>query len=233
MDRRRPGVQVEDDAFIALTHAAGVRSELWVSAVAAHLGPRLRVLGSEGAYVVQGLDGQEDALRAGGDPASADWGKESPGRWGRLVVGDSDRAVARGPGAYPQFYKGVRDAIGLAGPVPVNPGDAVMTLRILDAARRSAPARRGGQALKRSAGLLLWRKGESEVARGAARPSWRTALRPQGRRPLVDPERRGRAGRGRVGWPPGASSARSSASRSRTARLSRSARCSRAARRST
>src|SRR5207302_740743 len=32
---RRPGVTVDDDGFIALEHAGGVRSHLWVSAVAA------------------------------------------------------------------------------------------------------------------------------------------------------------------------------------------------------
>jgi scyllo-inositol 2-dehydrogenase (NADP+) len=138
VDLRRPGVLVEDDVFIALTHASGVRSALWTSAVAAHLGPRLRVLGSRAAYVVDGLDGQEDALRAGGDPAAPGWGRESLARWGRLVTGDESRAVPRGPGAYPQFYKQVRDALCLAGPVPVDPADAVMTLRVLDAARRSA-----------------------------------------------------------------------------------------------
>jgi hypothetical protein len=36
------------------------------------------------------------------------------------------------------FYRKVRDALRLAGPVPVKPEDAVMTLKILDAARRSA-----------------------------------------------------------------------------------------------
>jgi scyllo-inositol 2-dehydrogenase (NADP+) len=138
LDRRRPGVEVEDDAFIALTHAAGQRSSLWVSAVAADLGPRLRVLGSKGAYVVWGLDGQEEALRAGGDPASEDWGAESPGRWGKLIVGADERHIPRGPGAYPDFYRGVRDALTMSGPVPVDPQDAVATLRVLDAARRSA-----------------------------------------------------------------------------------------------
>ena len=138
LDRRRPGVEVEDDACIMLSHASGVRSSLWVSAVAAHLGPRLRVLGSRAAYVVDGLDCQEDALRAGEDPAGPDWGKESPGRWGRVVIGDESRPVARGPGQYPVFYGKVRDALRLAGPVPVRPEDAVATLRILDAARRSA-----------------------------------------------------------------------------------------------
>jgi scyllo-inositol 2-dehydrogenase (NADP+) len=138
LDRRRPGVEVEDDAFIALNHVSGERSTLWVSAVAAQLGPRLRVLGSKAAYVVDGLDGQEDALRAGGDPTSADWGVESPGRWGKLIVGDEERPIPRGPGAYPAFYQGVRDAITMRGPAPVDPRDAVATLRVLDAARRSA-----------------------------------------------------------------------------------------------
>ena len=137
-DRRRPGVEVEDDAFIALTHTSGQRSTLWVSAVAADLGPRLRVLGSKGAYVVWGLDGQEDALRAGDDPASPDWGAESPGRWGKLIVGEHERYIPRGPGLYPEFYKEVRDALTMRGPVPVDPHDAVATLRVLDAARRSA-----------------------------------------------------------------------------------------------
>jgi len=138
LDRRRPGVSVEDDACLEVTHAGGVRSTLWVSAVAADLGPRMRVLGSRAAYVVNGLDCQEDSLRAGDDPAQPGWGRESPARWGRLVTGDENRTVARGPGRYPAFYPKVRDALRLAGPVPVSPEDAVMTLRVLDAARRSA-----------------------------------------------------------------------------------------------
>jgi scyllo-inositol 2-dehydrogenase (NADP+) len=138
LDRRRPGVSVEDDACLELAHASGVRSTLWVSAVAADLGPRLRVLGSRAAYVVDGLDCQEDSLRAGEDPASPGWGKESPKRWGRVGAGDESHAVPRGPGQYPVFYSKVRDALRLAGPVPVKPEDAVATLRVLDAARRSA-----------------------------------------------------------------------------------------------
>ena len=138
LDRRRPGVAVEDDAFLELTHASGVRSSLWVSAVAAQQGPRLRVLGSQGAYVVDGLDGQEDELRAGRDPAAPDWGTESPGRWGRLYAGDTSKPVTRGPGAYPAFYAGVRDGLRLGRPMPVDPSDAVRTLEVLDAARTSA-----------------------------------------------------------------------------------------------
>ena len=88
IDRRRPGVEVDDDAFVALTHASGVRSHLWTSLVAAEENGRMRVLGSRAAYVKQGLDVQEAALRGGARP-EAGWGKEPPERWGRLGAGDA------------------------------------------------------------------------------------------------------------------------------------------------
>ncbi|HKP73888.1 MAG TPA: Gfo/Idh/MocA family oxidoreductase, partial [Longimicrobiaceae bacterium] len=60
--RRRPGVEVDDDAFVALTHASGVVSHLWTSLVAAEDSGRFCVLGSRAAYVKRGLDVQEAAL---------------------------------------------------------------------------------------------------------------------------------------------------------------------------
>ncbi|MFG3494359.1 Gfo/Idh/MocA family oxidoreductase [Streptomyces sp. NPDC047928] len=71
-DVRREGAAADDDTFIALTHANGVRSHLYVSATAAQLGPRFRVLGSRGGFVKYGLDPQEGALREGARPATAD-----------------------------------------------------------------------------------------------------------------------------------------------------------------
>ncbi|HKN93111.1 MAG TPA: Gfo/Idh/MocA family oxidoreductase, partial [Thermoleophilaceae bacterium] len=40
LERRRPGAEVEDDVFLALEHEGGVRSHLWMSAVAPLYGPR-------------------------------------------------------------------------------------------------------------------------------------------------------------------------------------------------
>ena len=74
VDARRGGA--DDDAFLALQHVSGVRSHLWVSSVAAAPGPRLRVLGTEAAYVIDDLDGQEEALRAGRMPTDQGWGEE-------------------------------------------------------------------------------------------------------------------------------------------------------------
>lgn len=140
LDVRRVAAQVEDDAFVAITHASGVRSHLWMSAVSPHLAPRMRVLGERAAYVKEGLDGQEDALRAGGSPTDSDWGAEPPGL---LVAGDDTRPVETERGAYPRFYAHVAAALRGEGPMPVDPMDAVRALAVLDAATRSArpPAR--------------------------------------------------------------------------------------------
>jgi predicted dehydrogenase len=34
LDRRRPGIEVDDDVFVAVTHVSGVRSHLWMSVLA-------------------------------------------------------------------------------------------------------------------------------------------------------------------------------------------------------
>jgi predicted dehydrogenase len=144
LDRRRAGVRADDDAFLALTHASGVRSHLWMSAVAARPGPRFRLLGSAGAYVTYGLDPQEDALRAGRRPGdgSGPWGALPADRWGRVGAdgaGDADaEPVETVPGDYPAFYAAMADALLDGGGVPVDPLDAVATLRVLAEARRTA-----------------------------------------------------------------------------------------------
>ncbi|WP_371484712.1 Gfo/Idh/MocA family oxidoreductase [Kitasatospora sp. NBC_00315] len=137
-DARRSGAQTDDDTFVALTHADGTRSHLWMSATAADLGPRFRVLGSEGAYVTFGLDGQEDALRSGRTPKEADWGVTPAGHHGRLGAGDDAAEFPTLPGRYQAYYAGMVEALHGRAPVPVDPRDAVAALTVLEAARRSA-----------------------------------------------------------------------------------------------
>lgn len=137
LHRRRPGVHVDDDAFVAITHASGVQSHLWMSAVAAQYGPRFRVLGSKAAYVKHGLDVQEAALRETRRVTTSGWGEEPREWWGTLGAGESVRSVPTLPGQYQRFYEGVRDAIG-GGAVPVDPLDAVAGLKVIEAARVAA-----------------------------------------------------------------------------------------------
>ncbi|MFF9769796.1 Gfo/Idh/MocA family oxidoreductase [Streptomyces sp. NPDC014636] len=143
-DIRRPGAETDDDTFIALTHASGVRSHLYVSATAAQLGPRFRVLGSRAGYVKYGLDPQEAALREGSRPrAIADWGAEDESLWGRIGSGESPLTgggtpVPTLPGDYPAYYTAVADALRGTGPNPVTALEAAAALDVLEAARRSA-----------------------------------------------------------------------------------------------
>jgi predicted dehydrogenase len=142
LDRRRPGVEVDDDTFVALAHASGVRSHLHMSAAAAQPGPRMRLLGSRAAYTKLGLDVQEDALRRGERPDRAGWGEEPAERWGVVGAGDDLRPVRTEPGAYPAFYAGVVAALRDGAAPPVDPNDAVAGLEVIEAARRSAADRR-------------------------------------------------------------------------------------------
>ncbi|MEV6593662.1 Gfo/Idh/MocA family oxidoreductase [Streptomyces acidicola] len=143
-DVRRTGAAADDDTFIALTHASGVRTHLYVSATAAQLGPRFRVLGSKAGYVKYGLDPQEAALREGERPtAGAAWGVEPESMWGRVGSGESPltgggRAVATVPGDYPAYYKAVAAALREGAPNPVTAYEAAAALEVLEAARRSA-----------------------------------------------------------------------------------------------
>lgn len=135
---RRAG-PADDDAFLALRHRSGAISHLWASAVAAAPGPRLRVLGTEAAYVVDGVDGQEEALRAGrrpGDPTS--WGTEPEAAWGRLVRGADAEPVPSQPGAWPSFYATLAHSLRTGRPPAVLAQDAVEGLRVLEATRRSS-----------------------------------------------------------------------------------------------
>ena len=133
---RRSGA--DDDVFIALEHSSGVISHLWANALAAAPGPRLRVLGSRAAYVVDVLDGQEDALRAGRSPAEPGFGAEPRDRWGRLVAGDKGVPVESEPGNWLRFYVALKRCLRDGGPPPVAADDAVAVLEVLDAARQSA-----------------------------------------------------------------------------------------------
>jgi predicted dehydrogenase len=135
---------LDDDVFIALTHANGARSHLWGSWSQGAPGPRFRVTGTTGSYVVSALmDGQEEALLAGQTPATLGdrWGAEPEERWGRIHRGDAGEPVPTLPGAWHTFHPAFASAVRGLGPVPVDPWDAVATASVLDAARHSATTR--------------------------------------------------------------------------------------------
>lgn len=145
VERRRPGAQVDDDVFVALTYPGNVRSHLWASLVSGSVGPRFRVLGLAGAFEKHGIDGQEDQLGAGIGPGHPDYGREPKERWGVLVAGEQVTPVETERGEYPRFYEQVVDAIRTGAPPPVAPAEALLTIEVLEEARESA---RTGEVVK-------------------------------------------------------------------------------------
>lgn len=140
-EARRPDATADDDSFVAIKFANGVTAHLWMNAVSAIQGPRFRVLAANGSYQKFGLDPQEADLRAGKRPPSADWGKEPKEMHGTLRYLDRDqtleKVVESEPGAYSEFYRLLETAVRDGAPPPVDPRDAVKTMRVIETAIES------------------------------------------------------------------------------------------------
>jgi len=138
VDRRRAGVQVDDDVFVALHHANGVRSHLWATTLAGTLNPRFRLLGDQATFTKFGLDVQEPQIKAGLRPGDEGWGIEPASDAGKFGVGADVETVPTEVGRYQDFYAHVRDALRGEGDFPVDPASAVAALRVIEAARQSS-----------------------------------------------------------------------------------------------
>ncbi|MBD2892659.1 putative oxidoreductase YdgJ [Actinomadura sp. RB99] len=138
IDTRRRGAAAPDDVFVALEHRGGTRSHLWMSATAAQLGPRFRVLGDRAAYTVSGMDGQEEALRAGLTPKDPGYGIAPPESYGLVGTPGDERPEPTAPGAYHEFYAAVARTLRGEAPPPVTLADAITGLEVIEAALRSA-----------------------------------------------------------------------------------------------
>lgn len=139
LDRRRPGSEVDDAVFVAIDHASGVRSRLWMSLTAPAGGPHVRVRGLDAEYIKHDLDIQEPQLFEGRRPPGDGFGDEPEERWGTLTASDgSTQRIPTVPGRWQRFWELFRDAVRGDGPPPVDPRDSVRVLEVLDAAERSA-----------------------------------------------------------------------------------------------
>ncbi len=142
INKRRAEVTVDDDTFVALEFSHGVNAHLWMSTVVPIPGPRMRISGLCGAYEKWGLDPQEDWLRAGLRPGDRGWGMELKEHRGKLMTHANgvilDSPVEMVPGSYEQFYVLLREALLTGSPPPVNPEEALSSLKVIAAAQQSA-----------------------------------------------------------------------------------------------
>jgi len=124
----------EDDVVLNITHESGVDSYLSVSAIAGSPGPRIRLLGSEGALIVEDLDPQEALLRAGEFPEGGSWSVPTHSR-AYIQRGDSREEVETVPGNYGHFYLAVRDALEGKGSWPITTNQIIEVASLIDKAR--------------------------------------------------------------------------------------------------
>ena len=141
---RRAASTAEDDVSVLATHTNGVSSQLFANTMSGDVSRRFRVQGTQAAYVVGGVDGQEDALRAGLTPASVGdaWGVEPETAWGHVARGTETVVVASERGRWDTFYPAFARAVRGEGPLPVDPRSALEVLVVLDAILVSARQQR-------------------------------------------------------------------------------------------
>ena len=138
LDRRRPGAVTDDDSFLAVTHDSGVRVRLWMSSVAPVPRPRFRLVTDTGVLRFDGLDPQESQLAAGRRPRDVGYGLHEDHRTATFVGPDGVWEVEVGAGRYPEFYRGLAEAIRSGAPAPVDPADSIAVLALIEAAVASA-----------------------------------------------------------------------------------------------
>lgn len=124
----------DDDVTVVLRHESGVDSYLAASAVSGAPGPRVRLLGSKGALVINELDPQEDALRAGEIPFGGAWSTPMTNT-AEIHKGGEVLPVDSVSGNYAAFYTLVKAAIETGTPAPVSLADALRVAEIIEEAR--------------------------------------------------------------------------------------------------
>jgi predicted dehydrogenase len=138
---------IADDAFdIMLHYPRGMRAVLRSSIQAAAPRPRFVVHGTQGSFVKQTFDPQENNLRHGKIPTDAAWGAEPEENWGVLTAAAADgvaqRRIPSSDCDYRDYYANVRDALLGKGTLAVTPEWSLNVMRLLELGRKSSDERR-------------------------------------------------------------------------------------------
>ena len=124
----------DDDSLLVIKHLKGVISYLSASAVVGAPGPRIRILGTKGALVINDLDPQEELLRNGMYPKGGTWSVPTASR-AFIHRGNDVNEIAGENGNYALFYSAVAGAIAGNNPWPIDNRDALLVAEIIDQAR--------------------------------------------------------------------------------------------------
>lgn len=136
---QREGGSAPDYAHVILRYER-LRVLLHMSQSTHASGLRFAVHGTQGSYIKQGLDPQEDQSKAGMKPHDPLWGIDA--QPGTLTQDEVETRVESQRGDYPAYYALVRDALLGIAPNPVTPQCALGVMQVLDAGKLSAESQR-------------------------------------------------------------------------------------------
>ncbi len=137
---RRAGAGAADD-FHSVLHYPRHRVVLAASMLRADSRLRFAVHGAEGSLISEGLDIQEDQLKAGASPRSEGFGRMA--RPGLLTLGEAAaQPLPPATGRYADYYAAIAKALSGAGPNPVPLDQAYDVMRIIALGELSSRERR-------------------------------------------------------------------------------------------
>ncbi|WP_222704940.1 oxidoreductase [Risungbinella massiliensis] len=101
-------------------------------------GPRYEVHGTQGSFVQYGIDGQEDALKAGSRPGMNGWGAATESQHGTVVTLENGmKKTELLPGSYESYYQGIAAAISENVTLPVSAEEGLCVIQIIELAMKS------------------------------------------------------------------------------------------------
>jgi predicted dehydrogenase len=124
----------DDDVVLVLKHDSGVDSYLSTSSIVGAPGPRIRMMGTNGALVIGELDPQEALQRAGKVPYEGKWDVSTKSE-ARIIRGDLVSDLKVEDGNYARFYALVAGAIAGTNQWPVSKDEIIAVATIIDKAR--------------------------------------------------------------------------------------------------
>jgi predicted dehydrogenase len=132
---------VTDDSFDLKLIYPDLNVTLKASVFVKEPGPRFQVHGTQGSFVKYGLDCQESQLKLNTKPGTKGFGIEPISQRGILNTGLLGKEF-RGryktlPGDYMEFFNNVYSVIANGTEMAIKPEDALLNIRIIEAARKS------------------------------------------------------------------------------------------------
>ena len=136
VDKMPFDAELNDAFYIVFNHKSGIQSHI-NGFMHQHLaGPRFKVDGTAGCFIIEGLDIQNEQALSRKTPLSKDiqWGVEPEDRWGKIHSKGEVKKYPSENGCWQEFYNRFAGAVMNNIPLPVEINDAIAVTTILDAA---------------------------------------------------------------------------------------------------